>query len=95
MLHIQDYIITEAYTTKLVISKNEYNNATDIYDGIIGTFGNVYRSVKNFEERARKLAYLIFDYITKANDTVILSGQDSEKKTQTITLNLIEAHSRE
>ncbi len=80
MLHIQDYIITEAYTTKLVISKNEYNNATDIYDGIIGTFGNVYRSVKNFEERARKLAYLIFDYITKTNDTVILSGQDSEKK---------------
>jgi hypothetical protein len=73
-------MIVEAYTTKLVISKNEYKKATDIYDGIISTFGAIYKTTTNFDARSNKLAYLIFDYITKTNDTVILSGQDSEKK---------------
>lgn len=80
MLHIQDYMITEAYTTKLVVTADEYDDAGAIYDDILSTFGEIYKSKTNFDERARKLAYLIFDYITKTNDSVILSGQDSEKK---------------
>ena len=78
MLHIQDYIIVEAYTNKLVISKNEYVDTDEIYDDIMNTFGATYHSVTKFDERAHKLAYIIFDYITKTDDIVILSGQDSE-----------------
>ena len=82
MLHIQDYIITEAYTNKLVVSVADYTEPNVIYSAIVDRFGDMYKSVTNFNERANKLSYIIHDYISKTDDTVILSGQDNNKVIQ-------------
>lgn len=82
MLHIQDYIITEAYTNKLVVSVADYTEPNVIYSAIVDRFGNMYKSVANFNERANKLSYIIYDYISKTDNTVILSGQDNNKVVQ-------------
>ena len=86
MLHIQDYInntiITEAYTNKLVVSAVDYKKPNDIYSAIVDRFGDMYKSVANFDERSKYLSYIIHDYISKTNDTVILSGQDNNKVVQ-------------
>lgn len=82
MLHIQDYIITEAYTNKLVVSAVDYNEPNVIYSAIVDRFDDMYKSVANFNERAKYLSYIIHDYISKTDDTVILSGQDNTKVVQ-------------
>lgn len=82
MLHIQDYIITEAYTNKLVVSVADYTEPNVIYSAIVDRFGDMYKSVANFNERANKLSYIIYDYISKTDNTVILSGQDNNKVVQ-------------
>ena len=86
MLHIQDYInntiITEAYTNKLVVSAVDYKKPNVIYSAIVDRFGDMYKSVANFDERSKYLSYIIHDYISKTNDTVILSGQDNNKVVQ-------------